>query len=107
MKQILLLIGATILLAYCSSHRYIPSSWEIQLAQKQWEQADSTYLSKGNQLYELKCSGCHYLYIPKNYSVEQWKKILPEMRNKAKLSNEEYEKIKVYLLTRSEIEYSK
>lgn len=107
MKQIPLLIGAAILLVYCSSPRYIPSSNEVQIAQKQWEQADSTYLLKGNQLYELKCSGCHYLYKPKNYSVEQWKKLLPEMSTKAKLTTEEYEKIKVYLLTRSEIEFSK
>ncbi len=107
MKQFIMLLGAAIILVYCSTQRYIPSSKEIQLAQTQWEQADSTYLSKGNQLYELKCSGCHYLYKPKNYTIDQWKKLLPEMKDKAKLTEEEYKTIKVYLFTRSQIEHSK
>lgn len=102
--QKILLIGAAIFLVYCRSQKYIPSSNEIQVAQTMWEQADSTFLSMGSKLYERKCSSCHFLYKPKNYSVRQWKSLLPEMSSKAKLTNEEFLAINVYLLTRSQVE---
>jgi hypothetical protein len=50
-------------------------------------------------LYAKKCAGsCHRLYKPKEYTSEQWVKILDEMSTLAKLTDEEKRTIKDYLL---------
>jgi len=51
------------------------------------------------RLYATKCAGsCHRLYKPKEYTSEQWVKILAEMSELAKLTDEEAGKIKKYLV---------
>lgn len=50
-------------------------------------------------LYAKKCAGsCHRLYKPKEYTSEQWVKILAEMSKLAKLTDEEAGKIRKYLV---------
>ncbi len=48
-------------------------------------------------VYVVKCSGCHSLYLPSSYRPEQWPKILEDMGMKAKTSTEENEKILFYV----------
>jgi hypothetical protein len=49
-------------------------------------------------LYAKKCAGsCHRLYKPKEYTSEQWTKILDDMSTRAKLTDEESKTIKSYL----------
>ncbi len=100
-KLILFVFGTAVLLVYCSSKIYIPSSQQITMAQKYLPEADSTFLSKGHILYENKCGGCHFLYRPDRYSTKEWENILPEMKAKAKLTGEEYRQIKIYLYSLS------
>lgn len=53
-------------------------------------------LEKANQgfaLYKNKCSGCHRLHSPSEYTVTGWKKILTEMYPKAKMADEEEKKL--------------
>ncbi|MEY2923795.1 MAG: hypothetical protein RLZZ337_335 [Bacteroidota bacterium] len=37
----------------------------------------------GKQLYETKCNLCHGLKVPKNYSDDEWAKLVPRMAKKA------------------------
>ena len=59
--------------------------------------ADSLSLAEGKKLYRSKCKKCHALYSPKDYKLRVWKENLDEMRYKAELEDEEYEKIFLYL----------
>ncbi len=104
--KIILIVGAVFLLYYCSSSFYVPSSAQISSAQSKWPQADSAYIFEGYALYKSKCGSCHYLYKPFNYSSEQWNHILPNMKEKAKLTEVDYTKIKIYLLALCERESS-
>lgn len=88
-------------LSYCSSQFYIPTSGQISYAQRTWPDVDSTYLFNGYDLYKNKCGSCHYLYKPDRYTPEQWNHLLPEMKKEAKLTDEEYNYIKKYVLTLS------
>jgi hypothetical protein len=58
---------------------------------------DSVKLADGKKLYQSKCKKCHALYDPKDYKLRVWKENLDEMKYKAELKNEEYEKILLYL----------
>ncbi len=47
--------------------------------------------------YENNCAKCHKLYSAKDYTPEQWKPILLSMQKKAKITDQEREKIYSYL----------
>jgi len=98
----MLLAGVAVVLSYCSSVSYLPSHQNIIDAQDRWPQADSVYLYRGYEVYQNKCSGCHYLHNPSKYSEKDWHKILPEMRQKAKLTDAEFQPLKTYLMALSQ-----
>lgn len=52
---------------------------------------------EGITLYRAKCSGCHRPYAPAERTPAVWRKALPEMARRAKLSHEEYAVIERYL----------
>ena len=52
----------------------------------------------GKMLYENNCAKCHQLYDAKSFSKEQWTPIMLKMQKKAKISDEEREKIYAYLI---------
>lgn len=54
-------------------------------------------LAEGKVIFESKCAKCHDLYSPKDFNAEQWKPIMLSMQKKAKISDEEREKIYAYL----------
>lgn len=45
--------------------------------------------NEGYALYKIKCSGCHRLYSPSEFTISRWERILTEMYSKAKVSREE------------------
>lgn len=100
--KILFITGTAIALTGCSSQLYNPLPEQMIYAKKTWPEADSTYLYKGLNLYRNKCGNCHYLYKPHKYSSDQWNHILPEMKKEAKLADEEYKRIYIYVMTMSE-----
>ena len=51
----------------------------------------------GKMLYENNCAKCHDLYSPKDFNAEQWKPIMLSMQKKAKISDEQREKIYSYV----------
>ncbi len=87
----MLLLG---LIAYgCKSSFYVPTEQQaVQYHQTLGE------LISGRQLYLSKCSSCHNIYLPDNYSQTQWKNILDKMQERSKISDTEKEKIFNYLL---------
>ena len=54
-------------------------------------------LQKAHKLYINKCSGCHFLYRPYEYSLKKWNEMLPEMKTEAKLTDEQYLMIENYI----------
>jgi hypothetical protein len=47
--------------------------------------------------YENNCAKCHKLYDAKDYNAEEWKPILERMQLKAKITDQEREKIYSFL----------
>lgn len=56
-----------------------------------------TKFPEGQKLYISKCSGCHRLYDPREFTHSQWDTILFSMRKKAKTSPEEEAEILKFL----------
>ena len=56
-------------------------------------------IAEGKSLYGMHCAKCHKLYDPKEYSAQEWTPIVLRMQKKAKISDEQREKIYAYLTT--------
>ena len=54
-------------------------------------------LVSGRKLYTAKCARCHKLYEPARYDDKAWELWMQKMRDKAKLSEEQYGQLSVYL----------
>jgi hypothetical protein len=51
----------------------------------------------GKTLYEQKCGQCHPLFSPKDFTFDKWKQTLVVMRERAQLTNSQYNSIVSYL----------
>ncbi|MFC2102401.1 hypothetical protein ACFLS7_05360 [Bacteroidota bacterium] len=56
-------------------------------------------LKAGRQLYIDYCGSCHMLYLPSQFSAEQWIQLMDTMRPKVTITNHEEKQIMDYLLT--------
>jgi|GEM_PF-463007 len=52
---------------------------------------------QGARLYTARCASCHALNPVRNYSQEQWNKILPDMAKKAKIDAAQENMIMAYI----------
>ena len=57
--------------------------------------------SRSRDLYADKCTACHRLHRPSEYSKEKWPPILERMAVKAKLTPEEADALREYLVSRA------
>ncbi len=56
-------------------------------------------LTSGRELYVAKCSGCHQLYVPSEFSATKWRESVAEMGERAKITLPDQERIRAYLET--------
>jgi cytochrome c553 len=54
-------------------------------------------LLPGKKLYTAKCARCHKFYDPTGYDDKAWESWMHKMRDKAKLSDEQYGRLSAYL----------
>jgi hypothetical protein len=79
-----------------------PTQRDVDFANKKWQGAITVEtMEKGYSLYIGKCGGCHYLHKPSEFNEEKWMKILPEMGKEAKVTQEQYDLILQYVITKS------
>lgn len=55
----------------------------------------------GRKLYVYHCGACHNLHLPEQYTREDWLNEIPEMQQKAKITQEEARLISNFVLARS------
>jgi len=90
MKNKILAMALLSLTIYSCSPKVVPTEEpkKIEL---------SAALAEGKSLYENNCAKCHDLFKPKDFNAEQWKPIMLSMQKKAKISDEQREKIYNYV----------
>lgn len=75
----------------CSQSLYIPSVDTVSNAK------DIEELTLGRKLYIKNCGGCHNLYRPEKFSAEHWTMEMVEMKEEAKINDQDAELILKYL----------
>ena len=80
------------LLISCSPSLYLPKEEDVSLTGYSLDT-----LLMGRKLYINKCSSCHNLFLPQQFNKEDWENILSEMKESAKINDQETNSIKIYL----------
>lgn len=95
----LLIFILLLMFAACGTALYIPTQADADHAGLP---ADSLLI--GRKLYVEHCGSCHNLYLPQQFSKQHWMKEIPEMQQKAKISDKEARLIRNFILARSKQE---
>ncbi len=75
----------------CSAALYVPSLSDVS------PQASLPELNAGRELYAGRCGSCHTLQLPERFQENEWKQHLDKMRQRARLTDREYELVRKYL----------
>ncbi|MEO5905782.1 MAG: hypothetical protein ABIQ11_03600 [Saprospiraceae bacterium] len=75
----------------CSSNLYVPDATNVSDVNAIVE------LNQGRKLYIANCGGCHNLYKPEKFSTDHWTHEMVEMKEEAKITDEEAVLILKYL----------
>jgi hypothetical protein len=64
-------------------------STHVALASQRWHGTTAEDLEKGRSAYRDRCSGCHSLYGPGEFTEKQWDTLLPVMQKRARAAQDE------------------
>ncbi|MGB5196695.1 MAG: cytochrome c [Candidatus Deferrimicrobium sp.] len=75
----------------------IPTAEELLAAGALSKEADPAALRRGRAVFVTECAACHRLFLPGEYSPEQWRGIVRRMSPRASLSGEQAADLERYL----------
>ncbi|MEK7262924.1 MAG: hypothetical protein AAB071_00255 [Bacteroidota bacterium] len=88
----------------CSGSLPHPMESHVLTIAKKFPSITLPHLEEGRVLYIQKCSGCHTLRLPSEFSEEKWMSIIQEMKAEAKLEESESQKVLQYIIAIKESE---
>jgi hypothetical protein len=91
-----LVIPLLLLLAGCGVPRVTPQM--AAAAQARWPDLDQPRLEAARDLYLRRCSACHGLYVPDDYSEREWPERVRKMQKKAKIDDAQRDEIVRFLI---------
>jgi cytochrome c5 len=94
--------GACVLIACGASQHPHATAADVAAAQKQRAGVTLQDLEQGRSLYLSRCGACHALVDPKSVAASKWPHEVAEMKQRAKLSDEQVERISLYLFAVSQ-----
>ena len=102
MKKLIAILISVVFTACAATSKFAPSAEDLPAMQAKVQGITYDEAMQGYKLYVSHCSNCHRLHNPKEYSPASWNKILPEMFEKAKISNPDQQRlIRNYLTAKS------
>ncbi len=95
MKKVLFIVGIIFLsIVGCKPSLYIPKNEP----DGKENVIPIEELKQGRSLYVHRCSGCHNLHLPNEYTAAEWKVNLDDMQHKAKINDDQKALILQFLL---------
>lgn len=94
-----LLLAIIVFITMCTSALYMPTAHD---AERLGTTIDT--LRAGRRMYVDYCSSCHSLYLPEQYTRDDWSTIMDYMQERSKINEDQKEQILRYLETNSKKE---
>jgi len=95
-------LGLSAGIAGCAGGRgSVPTADELFAAGAVPAGADVDAVRRGRAIFVTECGACHRLYLPSEYTPEEWRDIAGRMAVRASLGAEEEEDLKSYLTAAS------
>jgi|SRR5581483_11147669 len=103
-KAALFISAVSLIVFACGSTKnLIPTQADVPIAQAHWAGTTMDELTKGYNIYAEKCTECHGMKKPQNFTEDEWTiNYMPSMGKKAKLQPDEYQLVLHYILTKRE-----
>jgi len=80
-----------------------PAQPDLAIAQAHWPGTTMDQLNQGYTLFSTKCTQCHGMKNPKDYSADDWTdNYMPDMGKRAHLGQGDYDLVLHYILTKRE-----
>ena|SRR5690242_12451388 len=95
--KIVLALTGLLIACGCTSKLYMPAAANVEKARVVSPDITLTRMKEARHLYVVKCSNCHNLHLPEEFTDAQWKKNLDKMQPKAKITNQEKQLLYTYL----------
>ncbi|HXB11321.1 MAG TPA: hypothetical protein VNZ45_05000 [Bacteroidia bacterium] len=80
----------------------MPTESDVAIAGTHWQGTTIDNLNQGYSIFDDKCTDCHGVKKPQDFTVEEWNSIMPKMGRKAKLDSTQYNMVFRYILTKRE-----
>ncbi len=103
LPRALFVIVCTTGLCSCATVVPEPTLATMLRASQRWPGTTLRDLNEGRAVYVRKCSGCHSLHTPDEFTPREWESKVPEMMVRAKLTPTEANLVIRYLASSSEI----
>ncbi len=83
----------------CAPQLYQPSNAHAAwAAEKYAAPVTVSGLEEGRTLYTQYCATCHYLHMPKEFTIAEWNTIYPVMADKISVADSTRQKIMYYVM---------
>jgi hypothetical protein len=80
----------------------VPIESDVAIANAHWQGTTLDNLTQGYSIYDDKCTDCHGVKKPQDFTEDEWNSIMPKMGRKAKLDTNQYKLVFRYILTKRE-----
>jgi len=95
--------GMAVLSGCAATRASLPTAEELSAAGTLPVGADADALRRGRAIFVTECAACHRLFLPGEYSPEQWRGIVARMARRASLSGDQAADLNLYLSVASRI----
>jgi hypothetical protein len=80
----------------------VPTESDVAIAKAHWQGTTLDNLTQGYSIFDDKCTDCHGVKKPQDFTTDEWNSIMPKMGRKAKLDSTQYALVFHYILTKRE-----
>src|ERR1043166_5237934 len=102
MKRSISIFLVTVFAACAATSKFAPTAEEMPMMETKVPGITYEEATAGYKLYTTHCSNCHRLHNPKEFTATKWNSILPEMFEKAKISDTvQRQSVRNYLAAKS------
>lgn len=78
----------------------VPTEKDVSAGSHKYPDLQLAQLNQGYTILQTQCTRCHKMYKPGDFAQSDWDMIIPNMAKKARLTDEEKDKLERYIVSK-------